>query len=71
MNELIDSGDPRAKVVGKRRPPLPGSPSLTAGGQMNLLVANLRKRPFLVKRGIYKFSTQEEADQWMMNLQVK
>lgn len=68
MNELIESGDPRAKVVGKRRPPAAGSESLIAAATLNLLALRLRNRPFRVKRGVYRFKTHEEADLWMMNL---
>ena len=68
MNELIESGDPRAKVVGKRRPPSAGSESLIAAAKLNLLALRLRNRPFRVKRGVYRFKTHEEADLWMMNL---
>ena len=68
MNELIESGDPRAKVVGKRRPPSAGSESLRAAATLNLLALRLRNRPFRVKRGVYRFKTYEEADLWMMNL---
>jgi len=71
MNELIDSGDPRAKVVGRRRAPAPGSASIAAASQLNKLSASLRQRPFRVKHGVYRFTTHEDADEWMMNLQVK
>lgn len=71
MNELIESGDPRAKVVGKRRPPAAGSESLKAAAQLNLLASQLRNRPFKVKRGIYRFKSHEAADAWMMNLYLR
>ncbi|MCF7734027.1 MAG: hypothetical protein K9N23_20245 [Akkermansiaceae bacterium] len=71
MNELIEAGDPRAKVVGKRRPPGPGAGALRATGQLNALAAALRQRPFIVKRGVYRFSSHEDADQWMMDLQIR
>ena len=71
MNELIESGDPRAKVVGKRRPPAAGSEALRAAAALNLLASQLRRRPFNVKRGVYRFTTHEEADLWMMNLQLR
>ncbi|MDP3851405.1 MAG: hypothetical protein Q8Q59_12930 [Luteolibacter sp.] len=70
MNELIESGDPRAKVVGKRRMPNPGIESLTAGGQLNRLAGTLRAKPFETKHGVYRFKTHEEADEWMMNLML-
>ena len=71
MNELIESGDPRAKVVGKRRPPAAGSEALRAAAALNLLASQLRRRPFKVKRGVYRFATHQEADLWMMNLQLR
>jgi hypothetical protein len=71
MNELIESGDPRAKVVGKRRPPAAGSESLKAAAALNLLARQLRKCPFKVKRGVYLFTSHEEADSWMMDLQLR
>ncbi len=71
VNELIESGDPRAKVVGKRRPPAAGSEALKAAAQLNLLASQLRNRPFQVKRGVYRFKSHEEADAWMMNLYLR
>ncbi len=71
MNELIESGDPRAKVVGKRRPPAAGSEALRAAAALNLLATQLRRRPFKVKRGVYRFTSHQEADLWMMNLQLR
>ena len=71
MNELIESGDPRAKVVGKRRPPAPGSEALKAAAQLNLLATQLRLRPFRAKHGVYRFKSHEEADAWMMNLYLR
>jgi hypothetical protein len=68
MNELIESGDPRAKVVGKRRPPTPGSECLKAAALINNLTSRLRTRPFRVKRGVYRFTNHEQADEWMMKL---
>lgn len=70
MNELIDSGDPRAKVVGKRRRPRPGSESLAAGGKLNQLADQLRPKPLRVKHGVYRFKSHEEADEWTMNLML-
>ena len=71
MNELIDAGNLRTKVVGKRRPPAEGSPSLVAASKLNALASQLRQRPFRVKRGVYRFSSHQDADEWMMNLQVR
>ena len=71
VNGLIESGDPRAKAVGKRRPPAAGSEALKAAAQLNLLASQLRNRPFRVKRGVYCFKSHEEADAWMMNLYLR
>ena len=71
MNELIEAGDPRTKVVGNRRPPAEGSPSLVATSKLNALALQLRQRPFRVKRGVYRFTSHQNADEWMMNLQVR
>lgn len=71
MNELIESGDPRAKVVGKRRQPAAGSEALKAAAALNLLASQLRRHPFKVKRGVYRFTTHQEADLWMMDLQLR
>jgi hypothetical protein len=70
MNELIESGDPRAKVVGKRRMPAAGSESLAAGGKLNRLAEKLRDRPFTTRHGVYRFNSREQADEWMMNLML-
>lgn len=71
MYELIESGDPRAKVVGKRRPPGGGASALRATGQLNALAAALRQRPLKAKHGVYRFTSHEEADAWMMALQIR
>jgi hypothetical protein len=64
-------GDPRAKVVGKRRPPATGADALRATGKLSALAAKLRRRPFKVKNGVYRFTSHEQADEWMMNLQIR
>ncbi len=71
MNELIESGDPRAKVVGKRRAPREGSESLAAAGKLNRLVTRLRERPLVVKPGVIRFKSHEEADEWKMKLMIR
>jgi hypothetical protein len=71
VNELIEAGDPRTKVVGKRRPLQAGTTALDAVGQLNALAAALRRRPFPVKRGVYRFTSHEDADEWMLNLQLR
>lgn len=44
---------------------------LKAAARLNLLATKLRSRPLLVKCGVYRFCTHEEADQWMMNLYLR
>jgi hypothetical protein len=68
MNELIESGDPRAKVVGKPRPPQVGAQGIIALGRLNALGIRLRRRKYRVKRGVYRFISHQAADEWMMNL---
>jgi hypothetical protein len=70
MNELIESGDPRAKVVGKRRMPKPGAESLEAAGKLIRACTRLRPKPFRVRHGVYRFNSHKEADEWMMNLMI-
>jgi hypothetical protein len=70
MNELIESGDPRAKVVGKPRPP-GGMPELLAAfdrhqRQMGRLWGTL---PF--RRGVYRFKSAEEFDLWTTTLLMR
>ena len=71
MNELIESGDPRAKVVGKRRPPAAGSEA--DWGQFNKLQKNFHHMwgglPF--PKGIHRFKTLEEFDEWKTNLMIR
>jgi hypothetical protein len=71
MNELIESGDPRAKVVGKRRMPKAGSESLAAAGALNRLATKLRDRPMIMKHGVYRFKSHQEADEWMMKMMIQ
>jgi hypothetical protein len=64
MNELIESGDPRAKVVGKRRPQGGSTPQALAAfdrhqRQMGRLWGSL---PF--QTGVYRFSTTEQFEEW-------
>jgi hypothetical protein len=71
MNELIESGDPRAKVVGKRRMPAPGTESLAAAGAINRLAMKLRHRPLITKHGVYRFKSHEKADEWMIKMMIR
>jgi len=71
MNELIESGDPRVRVVGKRRMPKAGSEVLGAAGALNRLAVKLRCRPLRAKHGVYRFKSHEEADEWMMKMMIR
>jgi hypothetical protein len=53
------------RVVGRRRPPSGG---LVAGDNLLKLLRELRgNRPF-VPRGVYRFKTHQEADEWQMRM---
>ena len=64
MNELIEAGDPRTKVVGKRRAIAPGEESLKVGLGITKTALAIRKTPLEAPRGVFRFKTHEEADQW-------
>ncbi len=66
MNELIDDGDPRAKVVGRRRAPLAGEAALKASLGLSRTALQIRKTPLKSPRGVFRFHTHEEANQWTM-----
>jgi hypothetical protein len=71
MNELIESGDPRAKVVGKRRPPAAGDgPDLDG---FNRLQQNFQRLwgGLPCRKGVYRFKTMEEFDEWKTNLMMR
>jgi hypothetical protein len=65
MNEVvINLNDPAARTVGRRRP-------LDTAAAYDRLVAEVKalgrgRLPF--PKGVYRFSTQEEADAWEMKL---
>jgi hypothetical protein len=71
MNELSKSGDPRAKVVGKRRP----SPASGEGSweQFDWLQRNFQRLrgglPF--PKGVHRFKSIEEFDEWKTNLMLR
>lgn len=71
MNELIESGDPRAKVVGKRRPP-------AAGSEADWQSFNQMQKNFQhlwgglpLRKGVYRFKSWEESDEWKMKLMMR
>lgn len=71
MNELIESNDPRAKVVGNRRMPKEGGECLAAIGALNRLAMQLRGRPLAARHGVYRFKSHEEADEWMTRMMIR
>jgi hypothetical protein len=60
MNELIEAGDPRTKVVGKRHVPLSNAEKFAQ------VQKQFRQQwptlPF--PKGVHRFKTEEEAHQW-------
>ena len=71
MDELIDSGDPRVKVVGKPRPQGGVSDEALAAfdhhqRQMGRLWGRL---PF--RKGVYRFRSMEEFDEWTTTLLMR
>jgi hypothetical protein len=71
MNELIESGDPRAKVVGKRRMPKAGSADSCAQlDQIQRMVGRMwHGLPF--PKGVHRFKSEEELDQWTTTLMMR
>jgi hypothetical protein len=71
MNELIESGDPRAKVVGKRRVPAAGTAAALARfDQIQHSVHQMWKTlPF--PKGVHRFKTEEEFDSWKTSLMMR
>ena len=71
MNELIESGDPRAKVVGKRRMPTQGEQ--TDWQRFNRMQEQFHRMwgslPF--RKGVYRFKTWESFDEWKTNLMMR
>ena len=71
MNELIDSGDPRAKVVGKCRPRVGDVETNTAvfdhlQRQMKRLWGTL---PF--PKGVHRFTDWEEFETWKTSRMIR
>lgn len=73
MNELIESGDPRAKVVGKRRPPPVDGEGEASWESFNWLQRNFQKLwgglPY--PKGVHRFKNMEEFDAWKTNLMIQ
>jgi hypothetical protein len=67
VNELIESGDPRAKVVGKRRP------AESHPRQFDILqeMVNRTWKGLPFPKGVHRFKTEEEFDQWRTRLLIR
>ncbi len=70
MESVINLQDPAAKVVGKRKPP---RDSFKTGMQLQDTVVALcrSQRIGLVPRGVFRFESHEEADEWMWKMLAK
>jgi hypothetical protein len=71
VNELIEAGDPGAKVVGKRRPLKESVADFAVAldqlqRQMGRLWGTL---PF--RKGVYRFETWEQFELWKTNLMMR
>lgn len=71
MNELIEAGDPRTKVVGKRRPPAAGSHADWT--RFNQLQQNFQRMwgGLPCPKGVYRFTSMEQFDEWKTNLMIR
>ena len=58
----------QGKVVGRRRLPAASLENMT---RFNRTVAFLRGTAAVVPRGVYRFRTFEEADQWMSKMMAR
>ena len=70
MEPIINLEDPVVKTFGKRRP----NPDAVAAGMalQNAGAALFRSQGHgLVPKGVYRFKTHEEADEWWMNMIAK
>jgi hypothetical protein len=71
MNELIESGDPRAKVVGKRRHAPDNSESRGLRFDQIQVQFNRLWGGLPYRKGVYRFKTWESFDQWKTNLMMR
>jgi hypothetical protein len=69
MHPVVNIDDPVGKTVGRRRPPgkLVASPRET---EANRQWGKLEFFP-RIKRGVYRFKSHEEADQWLMDHSIQ
>ena len=69
MHPVVNIEDPVGKVVGKRVPPtklISSSQETEANRQWAATGFSPR-----IKKGVYKFKSHEEADQWLMDLSIQ
>ena len=71
MNEWIESGDPRVKVVGKRRdPPDSAEARWQRFNQLQMQFHRLwGSLPF--RKGVYRFKSWESFDRWKSQLMMR
>jgi hypothetical protein len=62
MDTPVNLEDPVRKIVGRRTGPV--NPLRYASGLQRTMH---RLAPLRVPRGVYRFKSHEEADEWMMN----
>jgi hypothetical protein len=67
MNPIINIQDRAGKTVGRRKPP---RDSFAAGMKLQELAVEWGKTSGqgLVPKGVYRFNSHEEADQWMWKM---
>ncbi|OYV05127.1 MAG: hypothetical protein CFE26_13235 [Verrucomicrobiales bacterium VVV1] len=67
MNELIESGDPRAKVVGRQRSPV--SNGVRFDQLQEMVNRSWKGLPF--PKGVHRFKTEEEFESWKSQLMMR
>lgn len=69
MHPVVNIDDPVGKVVGNRRP----SAGLISSTQETEANRQWAAMPFFprIKKGVYRFKSHEEADQWLMDRSIQ
>ena len=69
MHPVVNIEDPVGKVVGRRRPPN----QLIASRQETEANRQWGRTDFFprIKKGVYRFKSHEEADQWLMDHSIR
>lgn len=62
MKPVVNCEEFIGKIVGRRRPP---TDSLSHASGLQRTMGGMMK--LRIKRGVYKFHSHEEADQWLMD----